>query len=108
MKLERILTLTDYQCRSYVINRIKVLASGYCLAQYRWNGGQNWEGRQWNHEEFPTDAQLVMTLFLHYMDEILDETDQGKSQIPNRFSTQYFLSLGHKPSTLWSSWLLIL
>ncbi|KAJ1339368.1 hypothetical protein BSLG_006022 [Batrachochytrium salamandrivorans] len=46
-----------------------VLATGSCLAQYKWNGGQTWKGKQWNHDVYPSDAEIIMHLFCKYLDE---------------------------------------
>jgi hypothetical protein len=98
LALERQLTFPDYQCRSYIVARIKVLSKGYCLAQFRWNGGQSWEGRPWSHEEFPTDSQIIITLFMHYLDELLRQSENRDSF--TIFSSQYFLPLGAKPDVM--------
>jgi hypothetical protein len=34
------------------------LAKGSAVAQYNWNGGQTFNGKPWNHEEQPSDAQV--------------------------------------------------
>ena len=93
MRLERFLTISDYHCRGYIVDRIKKL-SGFCLAKFRWNSGQDWEGRVWNHEEFPSDAQLIMSVFIHYMDEMMGAEQQ--KQFSNTFSSHHYLSFGTK------------
>ncbi len=98
LNIEQHLNFADYRCRAYIVNRLRTLSQGSYLAQFRWNGGQSWEGRPWNHEDFPTDAHLVMTLFIHYMDEALRGRELGQSSLP--FSSQYYLSVGNKPGLL--------
>ena len=97
MKLERFLSLSDYHCREYIVERIKKL-SGFCLAQFRWNSGQDWDKRVWNHEEFPSDAQLIMSLFIHYMDEVMGAELQ--KQFSDSFSSMYYLPFGSKAGIL--------
>ena len=93
LKIERFLSLGDYHCRGYIVERIKRL-SGYCLAQFRWNSGQEWEGKAWNHDEFPSDSYLIMSLFIHFMDELLGVEEQ--KQFSDSFSANHFLPFGSK------------
>lgn len=94
LKIEQYLNFLDYRCRAYVVSRLKTLARGYYLASFCWNGGQAWEGRAWNHEEFPTDAELVMSLFVHFMDDAIQGKQPSQSSLP--FSSQYYLPVGGK------------
>jgi hypothetical protein len=42
------------------------------LALYTWDGGQEFKGKAWNHDEFPSDALLIMSLFTNFMDSKLN------------------------------------
>ncbi|XP_032519845.2 transmembrane protein 209 [Danaus plexippus] len=47
----------------YVVRRLRELAKGGCLSEYKWNaGGSEWEPSK------PTDAELVLHLFATYLD----------------------------------------
>ncbi|KAJ1565879.1 hypothetical protein HK096_007986, partial [Nowakowskiella sp. JEL0078] len=57
MKIENYLTIPEFDCRGYIIDRIETLAKGGFLTQYNWNSGGKWEGNEWNSALYPTDAQ---------------------------------------------------
>ncbi|ORX60815.1 hypothetical protein BCR36DRAFT_314656 [Piromyces finnis] len=93
IKLEKCLMIGDYHCRGYIIERIKTLARGGCLAAYRWDSGSDWNGKAWNQERFPTDAEIILHLFCSYMD--FQMPGQGSS---NAFTNDYYVSKDGKHS----------
>ncbi|KAI8927752.1 cytochrome B561, N terminal-domain-containing protein [Entophlyctis helioformis] len=92
--------LEQFANRDYVIDRIKVLAKGSCLAQFQWNSGQAWKGKPWTHESFPSDAELVMGLFCKYLDEHIRILEPHKK---SGFTDKHFLPSGAKPPASMSS-----
>ncbi|KAI9090851.1 cytochrome B561, N terminal-domain-containing protein [Phlyctochytrium arcticum] len=113
LKLENYLTLPDYNCRSYIVQRIlckfklshagfkvftcfAAFANGNNLASYQWNSGSSWQGKPWSNEWYPTDAQLVMHMFCRFLDEMMPgENFATYGNLP--FSPKYFVPLGVKP-----------
>jgi len=93
IKLEKCLMIGDYHCRGYIIERIKTLARGGCLAAYRWDSGSDWNGKAWNQERFPTDAEIILHLFCSYMD--FQMPGQGSN---NAFTNDYYVSKDGKHS----------
>jgi hypothetical protein len=60
----------DHKCREYIIDRVCQLSRGSCISQYKWNSGTaKFNNILWNHEKYPSDAFLLMTLFCRFMDE---------------------------------------
>lgn len=94
IKLEKCLMIGDYHCRGYIIERIKTLARGGCLAAYRWDSGSDWNGKAWNQERFPTDAEIILHLFCSYMD--FQMPGQGSNN--NKFTNDYYVSKDGKHS----------
>ncbi|KAJ3305552.1 hypothetical protein HDV03_001418 [Kappamyces sp. JEL0829] len=91
MALERHLSF-DNNTRGYVIERIRGLARGSGLAQFRWNSGVKYNDIPWNNQQFPSDALLVMTLFCRFM----DEKCPGEGFSPNPlhpFTSKYFIDM---------------
>ncbi|KAJ3089284.1 hypothetical protein HK102_006755 [Quaeritorhiza haematococci] len=98
MKLESYLTMFEYGCRGYIVERIKTLAQGGCLSAYQWNGGGKYEGRAWNQDNHPTDAHLVMHLFCRFMDEKMPVAENaGALYGSHPFSSKYFVGVDSKP-----------
>jgi hypothetical protein len=62
----------------YVAQRIRELAHGTCLGDYRWNGGGSWNGKQWT-SDLPTDAQIVLHAFCTYMDALLPAQSSARA-----------------------------
>lgn len=56
--------------QEYLVQRIKDLANGSCIADYRWNSGSSYKGLSWD-EHLPTDSAIVFHLFCTYMDSQL-------------------------------------
>ncbi|XP_049877306.1 transmembrane protein 209 [Pectinophora gossypiella] len=64
--------LEPFPNQRYVVRRIRELASGGCLSEYRWNGG----GADWDEGE-PCDAELVLHLLATYLDSQLPAAAPG-------------------------------
>jgi len=48
------------------------LARGGCLAAYRWDSGSDWNGKAWNQERFPTDAEVsYIYIYLYKYEKIV-------------------------------------
>lgn len=80
LQLEKHLTF-EYNCRNYIVDRIKELAKGHMIASFKWNSG----GKKWDSQGFPSDSLLVLNLVLKFMDELF---------IPSRgfnFTQKYFI-----------------
>lgn len=56
--------------QEYLVQRIKDLAKGSCIADYRWNSGSSYHGLNWD-EHLPTDSAILFHLFCTYLDSQL-------------------------------------
>ncbi|KAI9012859.1 cytochrome B561, N terminal-domain-containing protein [Gaertneriomyces semiglobifer] len=96
MKLENYLSMPNYECRAYIVERIQQLAEGSSLASFKWNGGSSSQGHAWSQEWLPTDSQLVMHLFCRFLDENMP--GENFAAYGNyAFSSKYFVPVGSKP-----------
>ncbi|XP_031843769.1 transmembrane protein 209 [Nomia melanderi] len=57
--------------QEYLINRIKVLAKGGSMSEFKWNGGGFHNGKEWD-SSLPTDSAIIMHLVSTYMDTQLE------------------------------------
>ena len=94
VKLERYLTIGKYTCRAYILHRINMLSHGSCLAQFQWSVYQPFEGKEWTSEKFPTDAEIIMSLFCSFLSEHIEKLEPHKQ---NAFAVKHFLPVGAKP-----------
>ncbi|TMW52904.1 hypothetical protein DOY81_002020 [Sarcophaga bullata] len=62
--------------QEYLVQRIKDLAKGSCIADYRWNSGAEYHGLKWD-EHLPTDSAILFHLFCVYLDTQLMPLPQG-------------------------------
>ncbi|XP_054735214.1 transmembrane protein 209-like [Anastrepha obliqua] len=62
--------------QEYLVQRIKDLAEGSCIADYHWNSGAAYHGLKWD-EHLPTDSAILFHLFCVYMDSQLMPLPQG-------------------------------
>ncbi|KAL3289077.1 hypothetical protein HHI36_003519 [Cryptolaemus montrouzieri] len=53
--------------QEYLVKRIRQLAQGGCMSDFRWNGGGNHNGKPWN-DSLPTDCSIVMHFLATYLD----------------------------------------
>uniref|UniRef100_A0A182Q460 Transmembrane protein 209 n=1 Tax=Anopheles farauti TaxID=69004 RepID=A0A182Q460_9DIPT len=71
--------------QEYLVQRIKDLAKGSCIADYRWNSGSSYKGLSWD-EHLPTDSAIVFHLFCTYLDSQLRPLPQpGGRPFYNRY-----------------------
>lgn len=71
--------------QEYLVQRIKDLAKGSCLPDYRWNSGSSYKGLSWD-EHLPTDSAIIFHLFCTYMDSQLRPLPQpGGRPFFNRY-----------------------
>lgn len=79
----------------YLVQRIKELARGGCMSDFRWNGGsQNYRGKPWS-DSLPTDAAIVLHLLCTYLNSRLPPDPRfpdGKT-----FTSQFFHKSPNKP-----------
>jgi len=79
--------------QEYIVQRIRELAKGPCLTEYRWNSGGTFKGKEWNNE-LPSDAVLVMHLLATYLDSQLSPLTRLKGKNP--FSVQHLIKYPEK------------
>uniref|UniRef100_A0A182N9A0 Transmembrane protein 209 n=1 Tax=Anopheles dirus TaxID=7168 RepID=A0A182N9A0_9DIPT len=71
--------------QEYLVQRIKDLAKGSCIADYRWNSGSSYKGLCWD-EHLPTDSAIIFHLFCTYLDSQLRPLPQpGGRPFYNRY-----------------------
>ncbi|XP_073958020.1 transmembrane protein 209-like [Choristoneura fumiferana] len=79
--------LEAFPDQKYIVRRIKELAVGGCLSNYKWNGGGA------DHDDSkPTDAEIVLHLLATYLDGQLPGGAGGRV-----FSTEHVSSGGAPP-----------
>ncbi|XP_050431338.1 transmembrane protein 209 [Adelges cooleyi] len=79
--------------QEYVVQRIRELAKGPCLTEYRWNSGGTFKGKEWT-SELPSDSVLVMHLLATYLDSQLSPLTRLKGKNP--FSVQHLIKYPEK------------
>ncbi|KAG5891421.1 hypothetical protein JTB14_031487 [Gonioctena quinquepunctata] len=53
--------------QEYLVKRIRELARGGCISEFKWNGGSSYNGKEWD-VSLPTDCAIVMHLLASYLD----------------------------------------
>ncbi|CAG9834640.1 unnamed protein product [Diabrotica balteata] len=86
--------------QEYLEMRIRDLAKGGCMSEFKWNGGGKYNGKEWD-ESLPTDCAVVMHLLASYLDTQL-------IPLPNMpdtkaFSGNHFIRVADKAPTLTSN-----
>ncbi|KAH8257171.1 hypothetical protein KR038_005168, partial [Drosophila bunnanda] len=87
--------LDTFSNQEYVVQRIKELSQGSCIADFRWNSGNVHNGQEWG-EHLPTDAAILFHLFCVYLDSQLMPLPQGGGR---PFHSRYVLMRDEKRST---------
>nr|NP_648968.2 uncharacterized protein Dmel_CG6479, isoform A [Drosophila melanogaster]AAF49357.1 uncharacterized protein Dmel_CG6479, isoform A [Drosophila melanogaster]ADA53598.1 FI08815p [Drosophila melanogaster]AOQ09981.1 CG6479-RA [synthetic construct] len=87
--------LDTFSNQEYLVQRIKELAQGSCIADYRWYSGKTHNGQQ-RDEHLPTDAAIIFHLFCVYLDSQLMPLPQGGGR---PFHSRYVLIRDEKSST---------
>ncbi|XP_037944362.1 transmembrane protein 209-like [Teleopsis dalmanni] len=80
--------------QEYLVQRIKELARGSCIADYQWNSGSSYLGNKWD-EHLPTDSAILFHLFCVYLDSQLRPLPQGGGR---PFYSRYILKGDEKRS----------
>ncbi|XP_014257035.1 transmembrane protein 209 isoform X2 [Cimex lectularius] len=80
--------------QQYVVQRIRDLAKGSSMNCFNWRSGGNYEDKLWE-SHLLTDAELVMHLFMTYLDSRLPLLAERPSAKP--FSSQYFARSPNSP-----------
>uniref|UniRef100_A0A1A9W8C5 Transmembrane protein 209 n=1 Tax=Glossina brevipalpis TaxID=37001 RepID=A0A1A9W8C5_9MUSC len=65
--------------QEYLVQRIKDLAKGSCITDYRWDSGSEYHGLKWD-EHLPTDAAIIFHLFCVYLDTQLMPLPQNEGR----------------------------
>lgn len=52
--------LDTFNNQEYLVQRIKELAQGSCIGDYRWNSGNSHNGQEWG-DHLPTDAGVSLS-----------------------------------------------
>ncbi|CAH0550513.1 unnamed protein product [Brassicogethes aeneus] len=68
--------------QEYLEKRIRELAKGGCMSEFKWNGGSSYNGKEWD-DSLPTDCAIIMHLLASYMDTQL-------MPMPNKPDTKAF------------------
>ncbi|XP_049832972.1 transmembrane protein 209 isoform X2 [Schistocerca gregaria] len=79
--------------QEYLLARIKELAKGGAMSEFRWNSGGSFHGKDWE-EHLPTDSAVVMHLLASYFDSQLPPLPHNPEGRP--FTSQYFLKSTEK------------
>ncbi|XP_022215445.1 transmembrane protein 209 [Drosophila obscura] len=87
--------LDTFSNQEYLVQRIKELSQGSCLADFRWNSGNSHNGQEWG-DHLPTDAAIIFHLFCVYLDSQLMPMPQGGGR---PFHCRYVLMRDEKRST---------
>lgn len=45
--------------QEYLEKRIRELAKGGCMSEFKWNGGSNYKGKEWD-DSLPTDCAVSL------------------------------------------------
>lgn len=57
--------------QEYLVKRIKTLAKGGSMSEFKWNSGGSHNGKEWD-SSLPTDSAIIMHLISTYMDTQLE------------------------------------
>lgn len=90
--------------QEYLISRLKKLASGGYMSEFKWSSGGEVKGRKWA-DDMPTDCDIIMHIFCVYMDSHLPADPRfpdGKT-----FTSKYFVKTPDKPKPVTDNRLII-
>ena len=99
-QLQRFLDVTqDRSCKDYVLDRLRQLHEGGTLSGYEWNGGGKWKGRDWSQDSLPTDAHIILHLFVEKMNLLIatQAVESGMRVGETPFSNRYVLITPQTP-----------
>ncbi|XP_012272889.1 transmembrane protein 209 isoform X2 [Orussus abietinus] len=72
--------------QDYLVKRIKILAKGGSMSEFKWNSGGSYNGKEWD-SSLPTDTAIIMHLVSSYMDTQLEAPLDQPDARP--FSSRY-------------------
>ncbi|ALC44961.1 CG6479 [Drosophila busckii] len=87
--------LDTFSNQEYLVQRIKELAQGSCIGDYRWNSGKTHNGEKWG-EHLPTDTAILFHIFCAYLDSQLLPLPQGGGR---PFHSRYVIQREEKRTT---------
>lgn len=73
--------------QEYLVQRLKVLAKGGCLSEFKWNSGGSYGDKPWC-DDLPTDSAIVVHMLCCYLDAYLPPEPHFPEGKP--FSSKYF------------------
>ncbi|KAI4488760.1 hypothetical protein M0802_011270 [Mischocyttarus mexicanus] len=77
--------------QEYLVKRIKTLAKGGSMSEFKWNSGGSHNGKEWD-SSLPTDSAVIMHLIATYMDTQLEAPLDQPDARP--FSSRYMARSG--------------
>nr|XP_015837006.1 PREDICTED: transmembrane protein 209 isoform X1 [Tribolium castaneum] len=83
--------------QEYLEKRIRELAKGGCMSDFKWSGGSGYNGKDWD-DSLPTDSAIIMHLFASYLDTQLMPLPSMPDTKP--FSGLYYIKSKDKVPTL--------
>ncbi|XP_050296289.1 transmembrane protein 209 [Anthonomus grandis grandis] len=83
--------------QEYLVKRIRELARGGCMSEFKWNGGGHYNGKDWD-QSLPTDCAVVMHLLACYLDTQMMPSPNMPDAKP--FTGQYYVKVGEKTPVL--------
>ncbi|XP_060533654.1 transmembrane protein 209 [Cylas formicarius] len=84
--------------QDYLEKRIRELAKGGCMSEFKWNRGGSYNGKEWD-DSLPTDCSVIMHLFASYLDtQLMPSPNMPDTKA---FSGHYYVKATEKmaPST---------
>lgn len=73
--------------QEYLVKRLRDLARGGCMGDFKWNSGGSYADKQWC-DDFPTDSALIIYILCCYLDAHLPPDPHFPEGKP--FSSKYF------------------
>ncbi|XP_058791107.1 transmembrane protein 209 [Phymastichus coffea] len=77
--------------QEYLVKRIKILAKGGSMSEFKWNSGGSHNGKEWD-SSLPTDTAIIMHLVSIYMDTQLEAPLNQPDARP--FTSRYIAKSG--------------
>ncbi|KAI8503504.1 hypothetical protein Bbelb_184750 [Branchiostoma belcheri] len=80
--------------QEYLVSRVKELAQGGSMSEFRWNSGGTFKNRKWD-QDLPTDSAIIMHMFCTYLDSRLPP--HPKFPDGRTFTGQHFIKTPEEP-----------
>jgi len=91
--LGNVMKVLEISQREYLVQRIKELAAGNCMANFKWNTSAKPMEKE-KAAELPTDAKIIILLFCAFMDLKLPKQPLFEEK---PFSSKHFIASTDKP-----------